>query len=170
MSGLGGWAIALLAVWSTSVVLVATSRVRRLDRLHRRLDAARAALDAALVRRVVAARPAGVDVPDPPGSWADREATANTLGRALALLDRTSLPVELRTELAEAEQMLALARRVHNDAVRDTLGLRSVWMVRRLHLAGHAPMPRYFEIADPGHSDAVLGAICATPIGAPERA
>jgi hypothetical protein len=76
----------------------------------------------------------------------------------------------MRTELADAEQMLALARRVHNDAVRDTLGLRSVWMVRRLHLAGHAPVPRYFEIADPEHPDAVLGAICATPVGAPQRA
>jgi hypothetical protein len=163
MTGLGGWTVALLAAWSTGVALVAASRVRRLDRLHRRLDAARTALAAALVRRAAAARAAGVDTPEPTGSWAEREVAANTLGRALALLDRTSLPVSARTDLADAEQMLALARRVHNDAVRDTLGLRSVWMVRRLHLAGHAPVPRYFEIADPRHPDAVLGAICATP-------
>jgi hypothetical protein len=170
VTGLGGWTAALLAAWSTGVVLVAASRVRRLDRLHRRLDAARHALDGALVRRVQAARLAGVDAPDPIGTWAEREATANALGRALARLRRTSMPAAVRTELADAEQMLALARRVHNDAVRDTLGLRSVWMVRRLHLAGHAPMPRYFEIVDPEHPDAVLGAICATPVGAPERA
>jgi len=144
--------------------------VRRLDRLHRRLDAARAALDAALVRRAEAARAAGADAPGPAGSWAEREVAANTLGRVLAHLDRTALPAAVRIELADAEQMLALARRVHNDAVRDTLGLRSMWMVRRLRLAGHAPMPRYFEIADPRHPDAVLGAICATPVGAPERA
>jgi ribonuclease D len=162
--------VALFGAWSSGVVLVAASRVRRLDRLHRRLDAARAALDTALVRRAAAARTAGVDGPAPTGSWAERETAANTLGRALALLDRTSLPVEVRAELAEAEQMLALARRVHNDAVRDTLGLRSVWMVRRLHLAGHGPVPRYFEIVDPEHPDAVLGAICATPFGTPERA
>jgi len=42
-----------------------------------------------------------------------------------------------------------LARRVHNDAVRDTLGLRSQRLVRWLRLAGTAPMPAYFEIADP---------------------
>ena len=35
-----------------------------------------------------------------------------------------------------------LARHVHNDAVRDTLGLRSRRLVRWLHLAGTAPLPR----------------------------
>ena len=38
---------------------------------------------------------------------------------------------------------------VRNDAVRDTLGLRSRRLVRWLRLAGTAPMPTYFEIADP---------------------
>ena len=51
-------------------------------------------------------------------------------------------------ELAEAEQLLVLARSVHNDAVRDTLVLRSRRLVRWLHLAGTAPLPGYFEIAD----------------------
>jgi hypothetical protein len=51
--------------------------------------------------------------------------------------------------LVDAEQLLVLARRVHNDAVRDTLGLRSHRLVRWLRLAGTAPMPAYFEIADP---------------------
>jgi hypothetical protein len=83
------------------------------------------------------------------------------------VLDRSALPDGVRADLADAEQMLALARRVHNDAVRDTLVLRSLWMVQRLHLAGHAPMPRYFEIADPERVD--LGAICMTPLGAPVR-
>lgn len=165
--GPAGWAIALLAFSSTAVLLVAASRVRRLDRLHARLDAARAALDAALVRRVDAARAAGIAAAVPSGTRAEREVAANALGRSLAALDRAGLRAELRSDLADAEQMLALARRVHNDAVRDTLGLRSRWLVRRLHLAGHAPMPRYFEIADPGHAEAVLGAICATPVGAP---
>jgi len=163
------WVIALVAVWLTWVVLTAAARMRRLDRLHRRLDAARAALDAALVRRVEVARRAGIDAPMPAGSWAAREAAANALGWALAELDRTTLPPELRYELADAEQMLALARRVHNDAVRDTLGLRSQRLVRWLHLAGRAPLPRYFEIADPEHSEAELGAIRMTPVGAPER-
>ncbi len=39
--------------------------------------------------------------------------------------------------------------RVHNDAVRDTLALRSRRLVRWLRLAGRTPIPAYFEIADP---------------------
>ena len=79
----------------------------------------------------------------------DPEAAANALGRALARLDRAALPADVRAALADAEQLLVLARRVHNDAVRDTLGLRSRRLVRWLRLAGTAPMPAYFEIADP---------------------
>jgi hypothetical protein len=79
----------------------------------------------------------------------DREAAENALGRVLAAVDRSRLPADLSSELAEAELRLALARRVHNDAVRDTLALRSRRLVRWLHLAGTAPMPAYFEIADP---------------------
>jgi hypothetical protein len=78
----------------------------------------------------------------------DPEAAANALGRALARLDRAALPADVRAALDDAEQLLVLARRVHNDAVRDTLGLRSRRLVRWLRLAGTAPMPAYFEIAD----------------------
>jgi len=35
------------------------------------------------------------------------------------------------------------------EILRDTLGLRSRRLVRWLRLAGTAPMPAYFEIADP---------------------
>jgi hypothetical protein len=42
-----------------------------------------------------------------------------------------------------------IARRVYNDAVRDTLALRSRRMVRWLRLAGTAALPQYFEIAEP---------------------
>jgi hypothetical protein len=81
--------------------------------------------------------------------WPDREAAENRLGRVLAALDRSALPDQVATELVDAELLLVLARRVHNDAVRDTLGLRSRRLVRWLQLAGGAPLPRYFEIADP---------------------
>jgi hypothetical protein len=84
-----------------------------------------------------------------PGPRVDPEAAANALGRALARLDRAALPADVRAALVDAEQLLVLARRVHNDAVRDTLGLRSHRLVRWLRLAGTAPMPAYFEIADP---------------------
>jgi hypothetical protein len=84
-----------------------------------------------------------------PATTSDPEAVANALSRALTRLDRGALPNDIRDGLADAEQLLVLARRVHNDAVRDTLGLRSRRLVRWLRLAGTAPMPTYFEIADP---------------------
>ena len=95
--------------------------------------------DWVLIAAVAAARSAGPD----------REPAENALGRALAAVDRSGLPDGLSEALVEAEVRLALARRVHNDAVRDTLALRSRRLVRLLHLAGAAPMPAYFEIADP---------------------
>jgi hypothetical protein len=137
------------------VVALCLSRVRRLHRLHIRVDAARAGLEAALARRAVAATQAGVVVPGSPKASVvpfavhDPEAAANDLGRALARLDRAAVPPDVRAALADAEQLLVLARRVYNDAVRDTLGLRDRRLVRWLRLAGTAPMPAYFEIADP---------------------
>jgi hypothetical protein len=144
------WVLAGLVVAAWALALCLT-RVRRLHRLHIRVDAARAGLDAALVRRAAVAAAAGVgrdSIARDPAEW-DQEAAANALSRALARLDRAALRAEVRAELADAEQLLVLARRVHNDAVRDTLGLRSLRLVRWLRLAGTAPMPVYFEIADP---------------------
>ncbi|GAA1173053.1 NUDIX hydrolase [Pseudonocardia alaniniphila] len=154
-------AVGLVLVWAT---VLCFARVRRLDRLHVRTDAARAGLEAALDRRAAAALSAA-EVAEGDGAdglraavaaahsaracAGDREAAENVLGRALGTLDRSVLPPALLAELIDAEQLLILARRVHNDAVRDTLGLRSRRLVRWLHLAGTAPLPAYFEIADP---------------------
>lgn len=141
-----GLLVAILLVGLAATAGLCAARVRRLHRLHVRLDAARAGLDAALARRAVAAARAGVL-----GTTAgDRQAAANDLGRRLAALDRAPLPPGTAAELAEAEALLVIARHVHNDAVRDTLALRSRRLVRLLRLAGTAPMPAYFEIADPG--------------------
>lgn len=147
MTQLALWVLAGLvaAAWALTLCL---TRVRRLHRLHIRVDAARAGLDAALDRRRAAAVRGGVEMRG--GTpHKDPEDDANALSRSLARLDRGALPAQLRAELAEAEQLLVVARRVHNDAVRDTLGLRSLRLVRWLRLAGSAPMPVYFEIADP---------------------
>jgi hypothetical protein len=144
----------------------------RLDRLHVRTDAAWAALDAALCRRARAVRGlegsaalrcaadaallAGSDLvllarPDVDlrAGAAVREEVENELGRVLAVLDRCGLKPACAGRLADAEQRVVIARRVYNDAVRDTLALRSHRMVRWLRLAGTAPLPRYFEIAEP---------------------
>ncbi len=184
--------VAVLVVLAVVTVLCVL-RARRLDRLHRRTDAARAGLADALERRGrVALRVAGAldgtaggrrAAPpaghrprgDRPGTDAGAlraaatdaltacrdglrtpgtllescEVAENTLTRRLAAVDRDALPRGLAGELVDAEQLALLARRVHNDAVRDTLDLRSRRLVRGLRLAGTAPIPAYFEIADP---------------------
>jgi hypothetical protein len=154
----------LLAAALVVVIAVATwcvSRARRLDRLHVRTDSARTALDAALARRAETAQrvaralgdaaeglgPAAAGARDTRG--ADRERAENELGRRLAAVPRATLPGALLGDLVDAERLVVLARRVHNDAVRDTLALRSRRLVRWFRLAGHAPVPAYFEIADP---------------------
>jgi 8-oxo-dGTP pyrophosphatase MutT (NUDIX family) len=150
-----GFLVLLVLLVVTSCVL----RANRLDRLHVRTDAARAALLAACERRAVVARVVARHRRDerlratatrservPEG---EREAAENDLSRLLADLDRAALPEELRGELVEAEQRVMLARRVHNDAVRDTLALHSRRLVRWLRLAGRAPAPGYFDIVDP---------------------
>lgn len=157
-------------------VVGAVHAATRLDRLHVRTDAAWAALDAALVRRAHAvsrlgcsgalrraadsallagAHPAlraGSELPIRIGV-AGREEVENELGRSLAVLDRPGLDAASARALADAEQRVVIARRVYNDAVRDTLALRSHRMVRWLRLAGTAPLPRYFEIAEPMPAD-----------------
>jgi 8-oxo-dGTP pyrophosphatase MutT (NUDIX family) len=132
----------------------------RLDRLHVRTDAAWAALDAALARRAVVTRAVAAVCGRPELRSAadraeraprvDREAAENRLSALLEGLDRSVLEPALAAELTDAEQRVVLARRVHNDAVRDTLALRRRRSVRWLRLAGTAPTPSYFEIAEPG--------------------
>jgi 8-oxo-dGTP pyrophosphatase MutT (NUDIX family) len=144
--------VLLLAVW-----LYATAN--RLDRLHVRTDAAWAALQATLDRRAVVARAVAAtadigslrEVADHAerASRADREAAENELSRELAAVERVRLPLALVAELVDAEQRVVIARRVHNDAIRDTLTQRRRRMVRWLKLAGTAPSPEYFEIAEP---------------------
>ena len=84
---------------------------------------------------------------------AAREATENELSAALALVDPVSLPAALVAELADAEARVTLARRFHNDAVRDTLTLRDRPAVRLLRLGGTAALPTYFEIAEEADRD-----------------
>jgi len=83
------------------------------------------------------------------GSAASSQCGADPITHNLYAAGETgALPAQLRAELPEAEQLLVVARRVHNDAVRDTLGLRSLRLVRWLRLAGSAPLPEFFEIDD----------------------
>ncbi|MET3806395.1 8-oxo-dGTP pyrophosphatase MutT (NUDIX family) [Nakamurella sp. UYEF19] len=144
--------LAALRLWLTA---------NRLDRLHVRTEAAWAALEGALSRRIVATRAAAAagafSGPDADRlrqltRQADRAGRAtradaeNDLSRALS----TQPPVkaELAAELLDAGERVALARSFYNDAVRDTRALRAVWFTRLFRLAGRAALPDYFEITD----------------------
>ncbi|RSS80352.1 hypothetical protein [Streptomyces sp. WAC06614] len=150
----------------------------RLDRLHTRMDAARAALDAQLLRRAsVVLEVATSGVLDPASSIVlyeaahaarqaeeeHREVAESELSQALRAVFADADQVEaLRDapggeqaadELAEAVRRVPMARRFHNDAVRAARALRRHRKVRWFRLAGHAPFPLAFEMDDepPAH-------------------
>jgi 8-oxo-dGTP pyrophosphatase MutT (NUDIX family) len=163
-----GVLIAAILVFANSIYHTA----HRLDRLHVRYDLSWQVLDAALARRAVVARALNSSVVDIYGGAAgkrlaaladaaerapreDREACENQLSAALALVDPAALPSALVAELADAEARVLLARRFHNDAVRDTRALGERPLVRLLRLGGTAPLPEYFEIVERSQSAAV---------------
>jgi hypothetical protein len=157
----GGWlslAIVLLVIglwlyWTAS----------RLDHMHHRIDVARAALDAVLLRRSGAALElATSEQLDPARSLLlldaahaaraaspeDMESAESDLSETLraVLADRDEV-VELRgrpdvapllDELAAACHKVELARRFHNDVVVTARQLRNRRRVRWLRLAGRA--------------------------------
>lgn len=145
----------------------------RLDRLHARIDAARAALDAQLLRRAsVAQELATSGVLDPAASIVlyeaahaarqaeeeQREVAESELSQALRAVFGEVQQVEAvreapggdaaATELAQAVRRVPMARRFHNDAVRAARALRRHRKVRWFRLAGHAPFPMAFEMDD----------------------
>jgi hypothetical protein len=169
----------LSAVWLVFAVLLAIVltawvilTLTRLDRLHARVDAAQAAMDAQLVRRAAAlqhlAEMPDNGVPSPlagrlagaaraalavPGDLApasDRQRAENQVGHAITDLAgyRDRLPPAAAEELAEAAARVLIARRFFNDAVRDTRTLRARRMPRLLHLAGRRALPQFFDIDD----------------------
>jgi 8-oxo-dGTP pyrophosphatase MutT (NUDIX family) len=169
MSGAIALVIMVAALFAALVVFGAWvyQTANRLDRLHVRYDLSWQALDSALARRAVVARavaanaysgaPEGNSAAKQLAALADaaeraprqaREACENKLSAALATVDPESVPAGLIAELADAEARVLLARRFHNDAVRDTLALRERRLVRLLRLGGTAALPSYFEIAE----------------------
>ena len=146
-----------------AAVAWAYQTANRLNRLHVRCDLSWQALDGALARRAVVARAVAIDAyrdevagrrlaaladAAERAPRAAREAAENALSAELAMVDAESLPHVMVAELADAEARVLLARRFHNDAVRDTVALRERPLVRVLHLGGTAPMPTYFEIVE----------------------
>jgi hypothetical protein len=165
--------ITILVVIVVAIVGVYVSwRAGRLDRLHARVDGARAALDAALLRRSsVALELAASGLLDPAASLllataahdarsADgvQELPESDLTRALRAVFgqpdfRASLAgqdgaEELLTELESAAHRVFLARKFYNDAVAATQAARRRPLARVLRLHGRAPLPEFFEIED----------------------
>jgi hypothetical protein len=159
-------AIAILAVMGLYLFWTA----ERLDRLHARVDAAAAALDAQLGRRTTAVanfsrsttlpaetakllQDAAARASKVSGLGHDREVVENALTRALSRA-LTASPASFTgrsaaaTGLHDAALRARFARGFYNDAVRDALVVRDRRAVRWLRLAGHAPHPAYFEMDD----------------------
>jgi hypothetical protein len=145
----------------------------RLDRLHARIDAARAALDAALLRRASGALELATSTMlDPAASILlyqaahaartaqddAREVAESELSQALRAVfaeqeqvdELASLPggTEALVELGEAVRRVPMARRFHNDSVRAARAVRRHRIVRLFRLAGRAPFPLAFEMDD----------------------
>jgi hypothetical protein len=161
------WGFVLALVVAILVTLWVTFTLTRLDRLHARVDAALAALDAQLVRRAAAllhVAQASATHLDPAvrrgyedvaqnalaGEFGTRQASENAVGRAVNDLATGTWPVpeEAEQELREAAARVLIARRFYNDAVRDTRTLRARRMPRLLQLAGRRDMPQFFDIDD----------------------
>jgi hypothetical protein len=172
----------VLAILSAAVVVVLLFGIYlswtagRLDRLHNRVNAAWASLDAQLVRRAAVsgeiAHAATVRGLLPVDACADLSATSgraldstseeraaaeNDLGRTLRrCFDAKaqmaiSADIEMAPLLAALETAMTkvvLARRFHSTAVEDTIALRKTRVVRWFRLAGRAPYPKHFDIDD----------------------
>lgn len=142
-------------------------RATRLDRLHRRVETSRLALDAALLQRGAAVLDlAAADALEPSrarelaeaatavrrADLQHREMAESELSRVLrASLDSVQYSQALRPHLEEvgaAAKRVHMARTFHNDAVSDTRRARRSRLVRALRLAGTAPLPDFFEIDD----------------------
>jgi hypothetical protein len=162
----GAAAVLALALWYLSWTAA------RLDRLHARVEGARAALDAQLVRRAsITLELASSGLLDLASSvlladaahearQADeerRELAESDLSSALRAalepavvedLQEDAVGHELVADLGSACHRVTLARRFHNDAVRAAVVVRRKRLVRALRLAGRAPLPGSFEFDD----------------------
>ncbi|MGZ4434657.1 MAG: hypothetical protein ACXVW7_13670 [Trebonia sp.] len=148
-------------------------RASRLDRLHNRLEAARTALDLAMVRRSSAAyERASSGLLDPATSLllADAVRRARDVGQAERDLAESDLTQALRavfgqpgirkeledmdggpeliSEVEAAAQQVYIARKFYNDLAARTIYARRRPLARVFRLAGSAPRPEFFDIDD----------------------
>jgi hypothetical protein len=148
-------------------------RAGRLDRLHNRVEAARTALDLALVRRSsVAYELASSGLLDPAtgllladavrrakdAGQAERDLAESDLTRALraafsqpgfrAELAAKDSAKELLDEVEAAAHQVFIARKFYNDVAARTIDARRRPLARVFRLSGNAPQPEFFEMDD----------------------
>ncbi|WP_408925657.1 hypothetical protein ACKFRT_02720 [Corynebacterium sp. YSMAA1_1_F7] len=144
-----GFIVALVLILAIIAGVWASDMASRLNRLHIRTDSARVSLEGALHSRssvISALQPElGQDV-----AKVNRVALRATdmgarSGAENELLSELNPEVWSNSSFLEASAKVDLAARFYNDAVSDTLGVRSRPLVRALRLAGRAPLPEYYE-------------------------
>lgn len=177
------WTYVVLVLFVVLVFGVYVSwRAGRLDRLHNRVEAARTALDLAMVRRSSSAYElASSGLLDPAASLllasavrrakeaepAERDLAESDLTRALRAtfdqpgfgpdLDGQDGAEELLAEVDASAHQVFIARKFYNDVAARTIYARRRPLARVFRLSGNAPQPEFFEIDDSfGDSDARL--------------
>lgn len=173
---MSAWWWIVIAVLAALVGLYLSMTAGRLDRLHRRIDASRQALDTQLLQRsALCLEIASSSLFDPATAvvLADSAHAAraslddDVIARGLAESDLTrvlaaAIPDDaeaeaLREEAADPEMLdelrracarVQLSRRFHNDAVRACRQVRKQRLVRWLRLAGRTPWPVTVEMDD----------------------
>jgi hypothetical protein len=155
------WVLLAVGVLLLLLGAYASWTAGRLDRLHHRVEIARASLETELSRRsALVAELAGTGILDPASSLLlldaahrartassdEREQRESALTRAI---NATGTSVEpWAGELSLAMRRVQLARRFHNDIVVSTRDLRRRRLVQWFRLAGHAAMPATIELED----------------------
>ena len=170
------WWVLIAALLLADLALYLSMTAGRLDRLHRRIDTSRHALDSQLVRRsALALDVASSGLFDPAtavvladAAHAARAASEDdVVPRGLVESNLTRVLVEAIPDVSEADALreaaadptmlddlrgtcvrVQLSRRFHNDAVRACRQVRRQRLVRWLRLAGHTPWPETVEMDD----------------------
>lgn len=165
--------LALVAIVLATLAMWLSWTANRLDRMHHRLEVARASLDTQLLRRSGTALEVATSAAlDPARSLLlvdaahharaadvdEMESAESDLSQALRAVFSDADEVRamradpdlapLVAELAGDCRRVELARRFHNDVVGSARSLRSRRRVRWLRLAGRAPEPETVDLDD----------------------
>ncbi len=170
MSPVSGWFLILATLVVVAVVLLGLWclwTAGRLDRMHLRVEAARASLLGQLQHRASVATELAIGgVGDPASAvllLAAARSARESEGRGdaeqwlaeselTAMLLALELPAPqeepLVADLTDAARKAALARRIHNDVAATTGRLHGRRRVRWFRLAGHARSPQMIDFDD----------------------